>query len=147
MRTIDAIRRSGIGVRPEQTASEAAQVMEHTGVGALAVVEGARLRGILTDRDLVRRVLARGTPPDARVDAVMSSPVVSIDADADVHEAFALFGTHGIRRLAVVRDGQFVGMVTIDDLLVDLARDLADLSRPISSEIAHAHRDSALPVA
>ena len=147
MRTIDAIRRSGIGVRPEQTVREAAQVMDHTGVGALAVVEGTRLRGILTDRDLVRRVLARGTPPDARVDAVMSSPVVSIDADADVHDAFALFRTHGIRRLAVVRDGQFVGMVTIDDLLVDVARDLVDLSRPISAEIAHAHRDSTLPVA
>ncbi|MHB1852743.1 MAG: CBS domain-containing protein [Acidimicrobiales bacterium] len=147
MRTIDAIRRSGIGVRPEQTVREAAQVMERTGVGALAVVDGARLRGILTDRDLVRRVLARGTPSDARVDDVMTSPVVSIEADADLHEAFALFRTHGGRRLAVVRDGQFVGMVTVDDLLVDMARDLVDLSRPITAEIAHAHRDSALPVA
>jgi CBS domain-containing protein len=147
MRTIDSIRRSGIGVRPEQTVREAAQVMERSGVGALAVVEGAKLRGIVTDRDLVRRVLATGTPSDARVDDVMTSPVVSIDADADLHEAFALFRTHGVRRLAVVRDGQFVGMVTVDDLLVDLARDLADLSRPISAEIAHAHRDSALPAA
>lgn len=147
MRTIDTIRRSGIGIRPEQTVREAAQVMEHSGVGALAVVEGARLRGILTDRDLVRRVLATGLALDARVDDVMTSPVVSIDADADVHDAFALFRTHGVRRLAVVRNGQFVGMVTIDDLLVDLARDLVDLSRPITAEIAHAHRDSALPVA
>jgi CBS domain-containing protein len=147
MRTIDAIRRSGIGIRPDQTVREAAQVMERTGVGALAVVDGPKLRGIVTDRDLVRRVLAAGTPLDARVDDVMTSPVVSIDADAELHDAFALLRTHGVRRLAVVRDGQFVGMITVDDLIVDLARDLVDLSRPITAEIAHAHRDSALPAA
>lgn len=145
MRTIDALRRSGVGIKPEQTITEAAELMEHSGVGSLAVLDGTQLAGIVTDRDLVRRALARGLPLDARVDAVMSSPVVTIDADADLHEAFAVFRTHGIRRLAVVRDERFVGMVTVDDLVVDLAGDLADLSRPIDSEIHHAHRNSAVP--
>ncbi len=146
MRTIEAIRRSGIGIEPERTIHDAAAVMEQTGVGALAVLDGERLVGIVTDRDLVRRGLAQGLPTDARVDGIMSTPVVTIDADTDLHSAFALFRTHAIRRLAVVRGGQFVGMITIDDLLVDVSADLADLSRPVEGEILFAQRDSPLPV-
>jgi len=114
--------------------------MERSGVGALAVVDGTQLVGILTDRDLVRRALAFGMPSDARVDSVMSSPVLSIGADADLHEAFAMFRHHVARRLAVVRDGEFVGMITVDDLFVDLVSDLADLASPISTEILTPHR-------
>jgi CBS domain-containing protein len=146
VRTIEAIRRSGIGIEPERTIHDAAAVMEQTGVGALAVLDGERLVGIVTDRDLVRRGLAQGLPTDARVDGIMSTPVVTIDADTDLHSAFALFRTHAIRRLAVVRGGQFVGMITIDDLLVDVSADLADLSRPVEGEILFAQRDSPLPV-
>ncbi len=146
MRTIDAVRRSGVGMRPEQTVREAARSMEGAGVGSLAVLEGDQLVGIVTDRDLVRRVLARGIPLETRVDAIMSSPVVSVEADADLHEAFGLFGEHPIRRLAVMRDSRFVGMLTVDDLLVELARGLADLSQPVVAEMEHAHRDSFSPV-
>ena len=145
MRTIDGVRRSGIGIGPERTTHEAAVIMEQTGVGSLAVIDGERLVGIVTDRDLVRRGLASGQPADARVDAVMTAPVVTIDADADLHDAFALFRTHALRRLAVVRGGQFVGMITVDDLLVDVAADLHDLSRPVTAEILTAHHDSPLP--
>jgi CBS domain-containing protein len=142
MRTMEAVRRSGVGIGPERTVHDAAAIMEQAGVGSLAIIDGTRLVGIVTDRDLVRRALAPGRAPDARVDTIMTSPVMTIDADADVHEAFALFRTHGVRRLAVLREGQFVGMITIDDLLVDLAADLADLARPVTAEILFAHRDS-----
>lgn len=143
MRTIDGVRRSGVGIEPQHTIRDAAAIMEQAGVGSLAVIEGDRLVGIVTDRDLVRRGLACGLPADARVDAVMTAPVVTVDAD--LHDAFALFRTHALRRLAVVRGEQFVGMVTVDDLLVDLAADLHDLSRPVSAEVLTAHHDSGLP--
>lgn len=146
MRTIDRVRRSGIGIGPERTVREAAAIMDEAGVGALIVLDGDRPAGIVTDRDLVRRALARGYPADARIDAVMTVPVFTIDADADVHEAYRLFRTHGIRRLAVVREGgRFVGMISVDDLLIDLAGDLADLAGPIIAETAVAHRDSPVP--
>ena len=103
------------------------------------------LVGIVTDRDLVRRGLARDLPADARVDAVMSSPVITIDADADLHDTFALFRTHAVRRLALVRAGQFVGMITVDDLLIDLAADLSDLARPVTAEVIFGHHDTPLP--
>src|SRR5665213_636380 len=99
MRTIEAVRRSGVGIGPERTIRDAALVMQETGIGALAVIDGEHLVGIVTDRDLVRRGLARDLPADARVDAVMSSPVIAIDADADLHDTFALFRTHAVRRL------------------------------------------------
>lgn len=119
--------------------------MERAGVGALAVLEGDRLAGIVTDRDLVRRALARRLPVDARVDAVMTSPVVTIDADSDLSDAFELFRTHTVRRLAVVRGEQFVGMLTVDDLLVHVASDLVDLARPVAAEVLSAQRDAPVP--
>lgn len=145
MRTIDRVRRSGVAIGSDRDIRSAAAVMEQADVGALAVVDGERLVGIVTDRDLVRRALAKGMPLDARVDAVMSTPVVTVDADADLHEAFELFRTHAVRRLAVVEDDRFVGMVTVHDLLIDLAADLADLARPVTTEVLSAHRDSGVP--
>jgi CBS domain-containing protein len=145
MRTIDAMRRSGVGITPERTIHEAASLMDEAGVGALAVLDGTQLVGIVTDRDLVRRGLARSLTLSARVDGLMSSPVITIDADADVHDAFAVFRSNAVRRLAVVRNGQFVGMLSIDDLLVDLAADLADLARPVAAEVLFGHHDSAVP--
>lgn len=145
MRIIEAIHRSGVGIAPERTIREAAAIMSSAGVGSLAIVDHGRLVGIVTDRDLVRRGLATGMQPDARVDATMTTPVVTIEADADLHDAFGLFRSHAVRRLAVVRDEHFVGMLTIDDLLVYLASDLADLARPVTAEILFSHRDSPVP--
>lgn len=145
MRAIDEVRRSGVAVGPARTLHEAAAVMDQAGVGALAVVDDDRLVGIVTDRDLVRRGLARGLPPDARVDAVMTTPVVSIDAADDLHAAFELFRRHAVRRLVVVRDGAFVGTITVDDLLIDLARDLGDLAHPVAAEVGSPQRDPLVP--
>lgn len=142
MRVIEVIRRSGVGVEPSRTVQEAAEIMGDSGVGALAVIDGTRLVGIVTDRDLVRRALARGLPSNARVDDVMSAPAVSVPWDADISEVFALLDTHGVRRVAVTQQGQFVGMVTVDDLLIHVAGDLARLARPVRAEINHPHRDS-----
>ncbi len=146
MRVSDLLRRSAVGIRPHQTVAEAAGIMDQAGVGILAVVddEGALL-GVVTDRDLVRRVMARGLPPDARVDSAMTTPVVAVDADEDVHEAYRRFRSHDARRLAVVRGRRFVGIVSIDDMIIDLAGDLSDLARPIAGEVKAAQRDSPVP--
>jgi CBS domain-containing protein len=145
MRTIEVVRRSGVGIGPERTIRDAAAIMEQSGIGSLAVVDDGQLVGIVTDRDLVRRGLARGLPSDSRVDGLMTSPVITIDADDDLHKAFALFRANAVRRLAVVRDGRFVGTVSIDDLLVYLAADLSDLVRPVTAEILFSHRESPVP--
>jgi CBS domain-containing protein len=109
--------------------------MDQAGVGCLAVIDDDQLVGIVTDRDLVRRGLAQDLAHTAPVERVMSSPVVTLGADADLHSAFKLFRTHAVRRLAIIDYDVFVGMITVDDLLVDLATDLFDLARPVATEV------------
>ncbi|MCO8129176.1 CBS domain-containing protein [Acidimicrobiia bacterium EGI L10123] len=145
MRAIEGIRRSGVAIGPERTMREAAEIMERSGVGALAVLDGDHLVGIVTDRDLVRRGLARRLDPHARVDSMMSSPVVTIEADADLRAAYAIFRENAVRRLAVTERGRFVGVLSIDDLLINLSADLADLVRPVTAETIYGHRDSPVP--
>ena len=97
MRAIDGVRRSGVGVRPQRPIRDAAVIMDQAGVGSLAVIDDDRLVGIITDRDLVRRGLAQDLAATAAVEKVMTSPVVTIDADADLHSAFKLFRAHAVR--------------------------------------------------
>jgi CBS domain-containing protein len=65
MRTIEGLRRSGVGIEANRTIHDAESMMEQTGVGVLAVLDGGRLVDIVTDRDLVRRGLARSLLADA----------------------------------------------------------------------------------
>ena len=147
MQTIQRIHRSGVGVAPDRTIGDVAKVMERSGIGIVAVLDDDQLVGVVTDRDLVRRGLARNLPVDSRIDAVMSSPVLTIDADADLHESFDVFRQHPVRRLAIVDHGRFVGILSLDDLLVDAAADLAALVSPLAAEIVAPQRDSRVPSA
>jgi CBS domain-containing protein len=145
MKVANLLRRSAVAVRPDQTLVEAASIMDRAGVGAPVVVDGDRIVGIVTDRDLVRRALARGLPLDARVDGVMTTSVVTVNAEDDAHNVYPLLRTHAIRRLPVLREGRFVGMVSVDDLILHLCADLSDLTRPIAGEVLFAHHDSPPP--
>ena len=145
MQTIDRLRRSGIGVGPDRTLADVAKLMSSSGVGSVAVVENDRVVGVVTDRDLVRRGLARDLPADGRIDGVMSSPVVTIEADAPLHDAIKAFARHAIRRIVVVDHERFVGVISLNDLLLDMAGDLRALTAPLAAEIASPHHDSALP--
>jgi CBS domain-containing protein len=135
MRAIDGIRRSGVAIGPHRSIRDAAMIMDESGVGSLAVIDDGQIVGIVTDRDLVRRGLAHDLVPTTPVEKVMSTPVVTIAAEADLHSAFKLFRTHAVRRLPVVDFDDFAGMITVDDLLVDLAADLFDLARPVAAEV------------
>ena len=146
MRIIDATRRSAVAVAPDRPIAHVAHLMEDATVGAVVVVEGDRPVGVVTDRDLVRRALARRLDPGARVDGVMSAPVVTIGADDDLRDAYQAFAANAIRRLVIVDDGgRFVGILSVDDLLMDLAADLTAITRPISAEVLFGHHEGALP--
>jgi CBS domain-containing protein len=146
MRALDRIRRTGIAVGPERTLRGVAQLMERAGVGFIAIVDGDELIGVVTDRDIVRRGVAQGLPADARVDAVMTTPVRTIDATTELDDALYLFGEANVRRLAVVDDGRFIGVVSLDDLLVDAVTKLNALVAPLAQEIAWPHREHPHPV-
>jgi signal-transduction protein with cAMP-binding, CBS, and nucleotidyltransferase domain len=135
MHAIDAIRKRPVSIPADWTILEAARRMNEASVGAVVVIDGDEPVGIVTDRDLVVRALAHDLPKDARVDAVMSSDLVTLPAGADVREAFKIFHSRPLRRIPIVEDRKLVGMVTADDLLIDLVGDLAALSRPITGQV------------
>ena len=129
-----------------ETIGDAARRMEEHGVGALVVVDGDHLAGIVTDRDLVVRGLARGLPADARVDAVMTTDVVALDIRAEALAALDVMRRHDVRRIPVVDGARPVGMLTADDLLVDLIHDLATVVQPVTSQVVLPQHPAALPV-
>jgi len=139
MRIEDLPLKEPVMVDGAATLAEAAELMESENVGALLVMDGERLAGIVTDRDMVVRGVARRLSLDARIDGVMSTDLIVIDAHADAHEAYLVLGKHGIRRLPVLLGHKVIGMVTIDDLLVRMAFDLENLVRPIVGELVFGH--------
>jgi len=118
-----------VGVYFNQTIADAARIMRDAQVGAVLVVNGDSLAGVVTDRDLVVRGLAAGAGPDAPVGPLCSPKLIGVAADADVAHAGQLIKENAVRRLPVVDDaGQIVGMVSVGDLAVS-----ADADSPLAA--------------
>lgn len=114
-----------VATTPSASISEAAAQMRRHDVGALVVVAQGELPGIVTDRDIVRRLLARSAL-DAPVAAAMTHRAVTCSEDQDVAEAAALMGDAQIRRLPVVdRSGRVVGMLSLGDIAENVSEGLA----------------------
>lgn len=117
----DILARKGTEVvtaRPEQTVLEAAQLMNNRGIGAVVVTEQEEIRGIFTERDVLRRIVAEAREPAAtRLKDVMTTTLVTTATEMTVDECAELMTRRRIRHLPVVRNGQLAGVVTIGDLL------------------------------
>ncbi|MDO3677673.1 CBS domain-containing protein [Paenibacillus ehimensis] len=97
---------------------EAAVKMKQEDTGFIPVVEGKKLIGVLTDRDLVIRGYAEKREGSAAIQQVMSDRVVSVPPETTVDEAAKIMAKEQIRRLPVVENGELVGIVSIGDLAV-----------------------------
>jgi CBS domain-containing protein len=120
-------------VEPETSALVVAQVMRRHHVGALVVidaVEKSRPVGIVTDRDLVLELMAEGLDPAVfTAGDIMSVDLVLASPDMDAMDAVQLMNTHQLRRLVIADDaGRLVGIVTMEDVLGLLARELGNLA-------------------
>ena len=102
----------------DQTVAHAAKMLRDEDVGLAPIVEGDKLIGMLTDRDIAIRVVAEGKDPGTtKVRDVASTRLVTIDPDQDLDEALRLMGTNQVRRLPVVEeDGKLVGVVAQADI-------------------------------
>lgn len=130
-------RRDVVAIDRAATLQDAARLMRERHVGALVVTtaspQGARVAGVVTDRDLAVDALARGL--DGRTttlaDVACAGPV-TVAAGADVSQAIATMRRDGVRRLLVVDDAQrLVGLVALDDVIEALAGDLGTLSHAL----------------
>ena len=110
-------------VRVEHTVREAARYMSDRRVGAVAVLEGDRLAGVLSERDIMSRVVARALDPDAvKVGEVMTRELVVASASESNEDGVRKMKQAGCRHLPVIQGDRFLGMVSLRDLLqVDLS--------------------------
>jgi len=127
----DVMTASPVCLALDASLQEAAQAMREQDIGDVFVVDGSRLAGIVTDRDIVVRGIADGKDPrSVQIREVFSDQPLAVAPDDPVDKAIDLMRQHALRRLPVVDDGKPVGAVSLGDLAVD--RDpqstLADIS-------------------
>ena len=104
-------------VPPTATVQDAARLMHEKGIGSLLVAEGATLRGIITERDVLWRVVAQGRDPAATlVKDVMTTEVIVVKPEREVDEIEAILMHHRIRHLPVAGEDGLVGMLSIGDV-------------------------------
>jgi CBS domain-containing protein len=137
MSIVSYCRRPACTATPEETLLAAAQRMQKEGIGLLVVTQGERLAGVLTDRDIALHVAAGGhDAAGARIADAMSRSPVSVGAAAPLEEAIGVMRGRGLRRLPVVDpEGRVAGVVSTDDLVRLLAREIGGLGEALIAQL------------
>lgn len=105
-------------IGPKATVYDALRMMSDKGIGALLVMEGDQMVGIMSERDYARKVVLLGkTSRETRVDEIMSNKVFTIHPDQTVEEAMDLMTEKHIRHLPVVEDEKVLGIISIGDVV------------------------------
>ena len=112
-----------VTVQPTATVFDVSTLMRDKDIGSVIIMKDENVLGIVTERDVVRRVVAQNRDPhQVRISDVMTTPVVSIPSNEDVTAAAQLMKEKGIRRLAVMQGPKLVGIITTDDLTRHMMR-------------------------
>lgn len=135
MKVSQAMAKTPHAIAPEASVRECARKLRDLNIGCLPVVEGGRLVGIVTDRDLCCRAVAQDRDLDAgKVREVMSRPVSSCYENQELAQAAQLMKAGHHRRLPVIdQEGTFLGMLSVDDLALfshELAGAVLDIASP-----------------
>lgn len=138
MRTINQILKAKgaeiYAVGPDEPVLKALRMMAEHHVGALVVMAGTALAGIISERDYARKVVLLGrTSADTPVAQIMSTPVTTVNRSMSVNDCLELMSDKRIRHLPVVEDGQVLGMLSIGDcvkaVIDDQRQHIEDLER------------------
>lgn len=116
----DIMTSAPVTVEPQTSVTAVARIMRDQDLGAVLVTDGDRLRGLVTDRDLVVRSLAEGGDPEqTTVVGACSEDLVTVTPEDDLDHAVELMRGHAVRRLPVVEGGRPVGIVALGDLAME----------------------------
>ncbi|MCH2346801.1 MAG: CBS domain-containing protein [Pseudomonadales bacterium] len=111
-------------IRPDNTVYEAIQAMATKKVGALLVMKGVALKGIISERDYAREVILKGrSSTDTRVDEIMSSNVISVSSSESVEASLAVMTDNHIRHLPIVDENMVIGVLSLGDLVKTIIND------------------------
>ena len=123
-------------ISPDASVLEAIQAMADKRAGALIVLRGPKLVGIISERDYAREVILKGRKShDTSVAEIMSSKVVTVSSSESVRSSLALMTDNHIRHLPIVDNGRVMGMVSIGDLVRDIISDQQSTIEQLESYI------------
>ena len=106
----------------DKTVFDAAKLMSEKMVGCLVVMDGEVPVGIVTERDFVRKVVAKRLPLDIKISEIMSKPLLFIDPDSSIREAARVMLKNKIRRLPVIKENKLVGIIVVSDFARQLSK-------------------------
>jgi CBS domain-containing protein len=144
MKVSDLMTSQPATVGPDDPCAKAATLMREEDCGAIPVVKGGKLIGIVTDRDITIRAVAEGRDPKTtKVSEVMSADPVTVTPDTDADEARRVMAEHQVRRLPVVDDGHLLGIVVTAQLArressKEVGETIKEISEPASGRASHA---------
>ena len=96
---------------------KAADIMAEKNIGSVLIGTAQSLEGIVTERDILKKIVSRGLDPNTTLlGEIMTPNIVTIDADADIHRIASKFSSNSIRRLPVLEDGKVIGILTTRDI-------------------------------
>lgn len=123
-------------IGPDAKVIEALQLMAHKDVGALVVMEGEKLVGIISERDYARKVILHGrSSEDVPVREIMTSEVITVDPERTVEECMALVTQKRTRHLPVTESGRLIGVVSIGDLVKEVIAEQEQTIKQLESYI------------
>jgi len=106
-----------ITVDASEKVLKALQVMAEKGIGSVVIVKNGKPVGILTERDVAKKLVVNKETLDKKVEDVMSKPLITVSPDTGIFEALQIMRKNNIRRLPVVKNGKLEGIITEKDLL------------------------------
>lgn len=135
----DVMSRNVKVVRPDTSVREVVATMNKFNIGSIVVVQGKRPVGIITERDILRRIVEPCLAPETLIARqVMSSPVVTVDENTSIDEAARLMAKKGVKKLLVTRGNEeLVGILTFTDIVTKVPEMLS-----ILEELVRPHRSS-----
>ena len=128
----DIMTKEVVSICLSDSVFEAAELMGASQVGCLVIMDGEVPIGIITERDMVRRVIAKKLPLETKVSEIMSKSLVTINPDTSLKQAARLMSENKIRRLPVIKQNRLVGIVVAADFVRNLGK------KSISEEIIEA---------
>ena len=124
-------------IAPDAAVFEAVKQMAERNVGALVVLEGEKIAGIISERDYARKVaLMARSSRETLVREVMTAPVMTVRPDQTNEECMALMTQHRLRHLPVMEGGRMVGVVSIGDLVKDIISEQKEIIQQLEHYIA-----------
>jgi CBS domain-containing protein len=109
-------------VTVNQTIFEAAELMSTMGISCVLVVDSDNPVGLITERDIVSKIVAKNRPLDTKVTEIMSKELITIDPDSSLKEAARLMSNNKIRRLPVLKENKLVGIVSASDFVRNVGK-------------------------